>query len=204
MQKNLLTVLVTAALLPGCAWMSPPPIPQTPIKNPRIVERDLTPDVKKTANRVKSRDLPGAQSLDDGEQFVQVTAVTPPQLEAKPGQVANPAPVTPTAVAVPHEWKVLVGDVRLATTFERWANEAAVGAKPEHFKVLWDAGKHVLIDATPTYKGTFLDAVNEALSSPAIKLSAYPLEACVYQNSPPLVRITKRGDQTEACPDFKQ
>ena len=116
-------------------------------------------------------------------------------------QMGEPAaPLTPALP--PKRWEVKVSDVRLAATFERWANESAADGR-EAYKILWDAEKHVLIDASPTYGGSLLDAVEAALSTPAIRRSAYPLEACLYPNTPPLIRITKRGEQTEACPEVK-
>ncbi|MGK5033223.1 TcpQ domain-containing protein [Janthinobacterium sp. MDT1-19] len=206
MQKKLLIFLISTATLPGCAWMKQEP-PTVPPKNPRVVERELTPLVKKVA-RVKSTDLALAQSLDDGEQLVKTSAVTPagPSAQASPPIATQPAKSAAPAVALPsvRKWEVRVSDVRLSATFERWAKEASEpGSNSPSYKVLWDAGKHVLIDATPTYTGTFLDAVEQALSTPAISLSAYPLESCLYPNSPPLLRVTKRGEQTEACPDIK-
>lgn len=183
-------------------------MPVAPEKNPRVVEREL----KKT-ERVKSIDLTLAQSLDDDEQIVKTSAVTPtgPGKQTSTLPVSQPVASAPSAqpaaaVAVPavHKWEVRVSDVRLSATFERWAKEASEpGSNSPSYKVLWDAGKHVLIDATPTYTGTFLEAVEQALSTPAISLSAYPLESCLYPNSPPLLRVTKRGEQTEACPDVK-
>lgn len=209
MPKKLLIALITSAALPGCAWIAQPPATTPTIKNPRIVERDLSPEVKTPARRVKSVDLAAAQSLDEGEQLVSVTPTAQPQVVPLTSNASNKMEI-PTAVVaakpqIPQQqWKVLVGDVRLANTFERWAREAAAAGQADNYKILWDAGKHVLVDATPTYNGTLLEAIAEALQSPAIRLSAYPLEACVYQNSPPLVRITKRGEQTEACPEFKE
>jgi hypothetical protein len=37
------------------------------------------------------------------------------------------------------------------------------------------------------------------LSSPGIRMSDFPLEACIYANTPPLVRITRQGEQTREC-----
>lgn len=209
MPKKLLILLIISAAFPGCAWLAQPPAAIPPIKNPRIVERDLSPEPKAPARRVKSVDLAAAQSLDEGEQLVQVSTVAQPQAAPVAPNAANKAEIPAVVLAakpqIPQQqWKVLVGDVRLANTFERWARESAAAGQADNYKILWDAGKHVLVDATPTYNGTLLEAIAEALQSPAIRLSAYPLEACVYQNSPPLVRITKRGEQTEACPEFKE
>lgn len=119
--------------------------------------------------------------------------------------VAPRAPVAPPPPAIPQKrWEVRVSDIRLAATFERWAREAVEeGRVPKGFKMLWDADRHVLIDATPVYGGSILEAIEQALSTPAIRHSPYPLEACIYENAPPLVRITKRGDQSDACPDSK-
>lgn len=92
------------------------------------------------------------------------------------------------------KWDVLATDVRLANTFERWAQKAG-------WRVQWDASKHVQIDAASTFTGTFEDAIKSALMTPGIRLGAYPLEACVYDNTPPLIRITRQGEQTQECPD---
>ena len=113
----------------------------------------------------------------------------------KPGAVQT---VRPADVK---RWEVNVSDVRLAKTFERWARESGeLGTK---YRVLWDADKHVLIDSTTSYTGTFLDAVEAALRSPSILYGSYPLEACLYSNDPPLLRITKQGEQAKDCPTYR-
>lgn len=125
-------------------------------------------------------------------------------LNDSPATAPQPAVAPPIPAIPPKRWEVRVSDIRLAATFDRWTREAVEeGRVPKGFKMLWDADRHVLIDATPAYGGSILEAIEQALSTPAIRHSPYPLEACVYENSPPLVRITKRGDQTEACPDSK-
>lgn len=95
---------------------------------------------------------------------------------------------------VAQKWDVVATDVRLANTFERWAQKAG-------WRVQWDASKHFLIDGASTFTGTFEDAIKAALMTPGIRLGAYPLEACVYGNTPPLIRITRQGEQTQECPD---
>lgn len=92
------------------------------------------------------------------------------------------------------DWTVMPGDVRLAATFDRWAKLAG-------WRVQWDANKHLLIDSTSTFTGTFVDAVKAALMTPGVRFGAYPLEACVYANTPPLIRITRQGEQSQECPD---
>jgi hypothetical protein len=111
---------------------------------------------------------------------------------------ASPSPATdiasPPAEPAGQRWQVRVEDVRLATTFERWAKQAG-------YRIQWDADKHVLVEATPTFYGSFEDAITQALSTPGIRNSSYPLEACAYDNTPVLVRITRQGEQVHACPN---
>lgn len=85
-------------------------------------------------------------------------------------------------------WSVLTTDVRLETTMERWAREGG-------YKLVWDADRHILISAADSFNGTISDAINRVLSSPAIRDSDYPLEAVFYANTPPVIRITRLGDQ---------
>lgn len=99
------------------------------------------------------------------------------------------AKAIPSAV---REWDVLTTDVTLAKTFERWAAIAG-------YRVKWDAARSFLIDGPNTFEGSFEDAVAEVLATPGIRLGDYPLEACIYANTKPLVRITRQGDQTREC-----
>lgn len=92
----------------------------------------------------------------------------------------------------PIQWELRTDDVRLDRAFRRWAQEAG-------YTLRWDADRYVLIAATTTFTGTFENAVEQVLDTPGIKLSEYPLEACVYANEPPLIRITRLGDQKEEC-----
>ena len=89
-------------------------------------------------------------------------------------------------------WSVETKDVNLANTFQRWATQAG-------WKVRWDAGKHVMVEAPDTFTGTFEEAVAAQLASPGIALSAYPLEVCFYPNVPPLARVTRKGEQLQEC-----
>jgi hypothetical protein len=107
------------------------------------------------------------------------------------------APSVPTVEAPPvrplKTWSIRATDGRLATTFERWA-------KAENMKLVWDAQQHVMLSSSDTFTGTLTEALNRVLSSPAIRLSSYPLEACIYPNDPPLLRITRVGEQSLECP----
>lgn len=95
----------------------------------------------------------------------------------------------PPAAAV---WDVAIKDVHLANTFQRWAAKAG-------WRVRWDAAKNVMVEAPDTFNGSFEDAVTAQLASPGIAYSAYPLEVCFYPNTPPLARITRKGEQVKEC-----
>jgi hypothetical protein len=94
--------------------------------------------------------------------------------------------------ATTKRWDVLTTDVTLTRTLERWAAIAG-------YRLKWDAGRNFLISAPSTFEGTFEVALAEVLGTPGIRLSDYPLEACIYGNTPPLVRITRQGQQTREC-----
>ena len=109
-------------------------------------------------------------------------------------QEALELPLAPyRAGSVKQKWDVAVTDITLAKALERWAAKAG-------WRVRWDADRHVLISAPAIYEGSFEDAVATVLATPGIRGSAYPLEACVYANTPPLIRITRMGDQANECP----
>jgi hypothetical protein len=112
-----------------------------------------------------------------------------------PGDAA--LPVVPYAGAVstepaPAHWSVLVQDITLARTLERWGAQAG-------YRVKWDAQRNFLIGAPDSVDGTFETALKAILNSAGIRQSDYPLEACIYANTPPLVRITRQGEQTREC-----
>lgn len=92
----------------------------------------------------------------------------------------------------PIQWELRTEDVRLDKALRRWAKEAG-------YALRWDADRYVIIGADSTFTGNFESAVEQVLETPGIKNSAYPLEACVYSNEPPLIRITRMGDQTAEC-----
>ena len=93
--------------------------------------------------------------------------------------------------AVAH-WRVLTQDITLARTLERWGAQAG-------YRVKWDARRNFLIGAPDSVEGTFETALKAILNSAGIRQSDYPLEACIYANTPPLVRITRQGEQAREC-----
>lgn len=101
-------------------------------------------------------------------------------------QVAQPPVVNA------QRWEVAVSDVTIAKTFERWAAQAG-------YRLKWDAAKNFLVGAPDVFVGDFEGAVAKVLSSPGIRGSDYPLEVCIYNNTPPLVRVTRQGEQSSDC-----
>jgi hypothetical protein len=121
---------------------------------------------------------------------------------AAAAQAAEPSlPVAPYVSAsasagsgepLPRRWNVLVKDITLERTLQRWGAQAGVRLK-------WDAQRNFLIGAPDTIEGTFETALKTVLNSAGIRQSDYPLEACIYANDPPLVRVTRQGEQAREC-----
>ncbi|MFN7695137.1 MAG: TcpQ domain-containing protein [Burkholderiales bacterium] len=101
-------------------------------------------------------------------------------------------PAAPQAAGL-QKWEIRVTDITLAKSFERWA--AAAG-----YRLRWDASRNFLVGAPDTFDGSLEDAIGKVLSSPGIRNSDYPLEVCIYANTPPLIRVTRAGDQANDCP----
>jgi hypothetical protein len=99
---------------------------------------------------------------------------------------------TGASAASPSRWEVRTQDITLSHTLERWAAQAG-------YRLKWDASRNFLIGAPDAYEGGFEDALQAVLGSAGIRGSDYPLEACIYANTPPLVRITRQGEQAREC-----
>lgn len=89
-------------------------------------------------------------------------------------------------------WKIQDGDIRLSDALKRWAADAG-------YQLQWEADRHVMISGNGSFYGDFENAVVDALKTPGILFSAYPLEVCFYPNSPPLARVTRQGEQAQYC-----
>jgi hypothetical protein len=122
-------------------------------------------------------------------------------------QAGGPVPVATTSAALTTHpgasppaaaandiptWDLRLQDVTLAGALTRWAKTAG-------WRVLWDLDKNLLIDSPDTYMGTFEQVVTALLSSPSLAQGSAPLEVCFYPNTPPLARITRRGEQHKEC-----
>ena len=135
--------------------------------------------------KVKSSPLAFLTS-NNAQQFAQRSVSSSAQPSV--GAIQQP----PVSAPLGRPWSVNITDVNLANTFTRWGAEAG-------YKVKWDAPKHLLIGANQTFNGTFEEAIEQALGTPGIRNSLYPLEVCVYANNPPLARITRLGEQVKDC-----
>lgn len=89
-------------------------------------------------------------------------------------------------------WEVRVSDVTLAKTLERWAQQAG-------YRLRWDAARNFLVGAPDSFDGSIDDAMAKVLGSAGIRQSDYPLEVCIYANTPPLIRVTRAGEQSLEC-----
>lgn len=136
--------------------------------------------------KVKASPL-ALMTSNNAQQFAQRSVSS--SLQPGPGVGSIQQPVS---APLGRPWNVSITDVNLSNTFTRWAAEAG-------YKVKWDAPKHLLIGANQTFNGTFEEAVEQALGTPGIRNSLYPLEVCVYANTPPLARITRLGEQSKDC-----
>ena len=111
---------------------------------------------------------------------------------------AAPEPAAVSAPAPLQAWRIEPTDLRLDRVLRRWAEAAG-------WRIQWDAARHVELAGPNTFRGSFEQAVAQVLSTPGIRLSEYPLEGCIYPNTPPLLRITRQGEQAIECPsEFKQ
>jgi len=130
--------------------------------------------------------------------FVHVASADPLETVTQPYHGAGrPLPIAPFASAasaprVDERWEVLTQDITLARTLERWASVAG-------YRLKWDAQRNFLIGAPDSVQGTFEKALQAILDSAGIRQSDYPLEACIYANTPPLVRVTRQGEQAREC-----
>jgi hypothetical protein len=113
---------------------------------------------------------------------------------AKPYVAAPEAAASAPAVAEQpkQQWEVLSSDMTLSRTLQRWAETAG-------YRLKWDAERNFLISASHHFEGSFETALAAALATPGVARSDYPLEACIYSNTPPLVRVTRAGEQAREC-----
>lgn len=114
----------------------------------------------------------------------------PSEPEETSASSASKSPGSPQVEA--SVWEVRVQDITLERVLRRWCLAAG-------YRLQWDAERNFLIAAPDAYKGSFEAALRTVLGSAGIQQSDYPLEACVYANRPPLVRVTRQGGQAREC-----
>lgn len=89
-------------------------------------------------------------------------------------------------------WEMRLQDITLAQTLQRWSQQAG-------WKLIWDVNKHIMIDSPHQFEGSFEEAVGLLLAAPSFAAASLPLEVCFYPNTPPLARITRKGEQDKEC-----
>jgi hypothetical protein len=134
---------------------------------------------------------PLGMALASDQPALAVAGVEPALVSVDPVVVAA-LPKRTEPLDAQMRWEIRSSDITLAKTLERWAGLAS-------HRLKWDAARNFLIGASDVYIGSFEGAVEHLLSSPGIRLSDYPLEACIYANTPPLIRITRQGEQSREC-----
>ncbi len=90
------------------------------------------------------------------------------------------------------EWDLRQDDGQIDVSLKRWATRMG-------YSFRWDAERYVLVEGANKFRGDFPSAIRQLLGSSSIKNSTFPLEACLYNNIPPLFRVTRMGDQSEDC-----
>lgn len=77
-------------------------------------------------------------------------------------------------------WKITPEDKYYSLAFTRWAEDSG-------YELLWEAKKDIIIEGSAVIKGSFEDAIREALQSNSE--NEYPVEAIFHPNK--IVRIVK-------------
>lgn len=126
--------------------------------------------------------------VDATRRFVLLDAPAQDPVTAAAPAGGRPAVAETAAQPQGTRWEVRVEDVTLEATFKRWAKQA-------NYQLLWDSEREVLLPGADVYVGSFEDAVDRALGSPAVRESDHPLHAVIYANNPPLMRVTRLGDK---------
>ena len=123
----------------------------------------------------------------------------PLQMNASEAAVTNVTSDVPFVSSLAHlsstlssVWDLRIEDERIDVALMRWTSSLGYGFR-------WDADRYFPIVAPTHFHGTYEESLTRLLMSPGILSSNYPLEACIYANDPPLVRITRMGDQTQEC-----
>lgn len=109
-----------------------------------------------------------------------------------PKLLQNNSHTTEALLSTASLWEMRLQDITLAQTLQRWSQQAG-------WKLIWDVDKHILIDSPHQFKGSFEEAVGLLLAAPSLAASGLPLEVCFYPNTPPLARITRKGEQDKEC-----
>ena len=194
-QHKLCTAVTISVRLFAAALVFLQPCPGAYAQSIQITKQPFTqPDASSAISRKDARSpvlplaAPGLPFAAPGVTF------TPSTISISPaGSTFTPygLPFAP-AVGTAKSWSIKPDDLSLANVFTRWGKEAG-------YKVLWDARKNIMIDGSDSLSGSFEEAVTTVLEGPDVASGPYPLEVCFYANTPPLARITRKGEQDKEC-----
>jgi hypothetical protein len=84
------------------------------------------------------------------------------------------------------KFDTMVTDRSVSRVLDRWARQAGVG-------FVWDAKSDVTLSTQDRFVGTIEQATERLISG----LSGITLQACIYTNNPPVIRITESGTPCE-------
>ncbi len=167
---------------------------QLSIANGQHFECDNLPPPSVTASKADTRKViqsePLAVALATSNNTSNTLSSTSETTASKLAQNSRQAPeklLNPTSL-----WEMRLQDITLAQTLQRWSQQAG-------WKLIWDVDKHIMIDSPHQFKGSFEEAISLLLAAPSLAASGLPLEVCFYPNTPPLARITRKGEQDKEC-----
>ncbi|MEY2659096.1 MAG: hypothetical protein RLZZ123_268 [Pseudomonadota bacterium] len=84
------------------------------------------------------------------------------------------------------KFDTMVTDRSVSRLLDRWARQAGVG-------FVWDAKSDVTLSTQDRFVGTIEQATERLIGG----LSGITLQACIYTNNPPVIRITESGTPCE-------
>ena len=85
-----------------------------------------------------------------------------------------------------HKFDTLASDRSVSRLIERWARQAGVN-------YVWGAPSDVTLGTQDRFVGTIEQAIDRLLNG----VSGLNLQACIYNNNPPVIRITESGTPCE-------
>lgn len=152
--------------------MKSPHLPSAPkvARPPRLGHAGLAAMLLVTAFHVGAQNMPASSPASDGS-----------NLFAAP--VARMASVELERV---QKFDTLATDRSVSRLLDRWARQSGVG-------FVWDAKSDITLSTQDRFIGTIEQATERLISG----VAGVTLQACIYNNNPPVIRITESGTPCE-------